>query len=879
MPDRWYARVLARLLPSRTREWFLPAWFDARQMADGPRLILRTLLIYFDCWRLTLADLPNRLLDPAPRLSQTSKPGTGSMFLHQLRLAFRRLIREPGFTAAAVLTLALGVGANAAVFAVVEAVLLRPLPYEKPDELVILRHRDQRTGITKEFIAIGDWMDLASRQSVFQHLGAYGQGQATIYGDGEPYQVPALNATPEVLDALGFHPLLGRSLRPEDAVQGAGRVALLGHELWLSRFGGDSAIVGRTVRVGSLDRTVIGVAPPGFRFPPNAATGLILSQQMPAQAPAGRKSNWTFGLARLKPGKTLADADLELAALSRQMEAAYPQDNLGSAYYAQTVRDAMVGSTRTALRLMLAAVGVVLLIACANVANLLLARSLGRHREMAVRMTLGASRGGLVSQLMIESLALALLAGTAGAAVGHWGAKALVSLVPAQVNVPNLGAVGLNLPVLGFTLGVTVLTALLCGAVTAMTTPLASAAGVLVTAGRASMSPAARRATSTLVGVEIALAVILLVGAGLILRSFAGLLSVNPGFSVDRVLTLQIAIPQDRYNTVEAREGFYRRAFEALRASPGIEELGVAAVTPLTGNNWTAPFQRVDQPLPAGERPPEVGWQLASSGYFQTIDIPLKSGRLFNDSDRPGGPMVVLVSETVERRFFGGESAVGRHIRAGEGTAEIVGVVGDIRRAGLTDEPRADLYFPFEIIFPNPTTVFIRTAGEPLEQVGAVRAVLREVEANTVVMNPISMEQIARESVQVTRLVMWLLGVFALAALALAAVGIYGVMSYVVRQRTREIGTRIALGAGRVDILRMVVSQGAVIAASGVAAGLAVGLVAARVLRSLLFGVSPADPMVLAGATAVLAAATLLACYVPARRAASIDPARTLADQ
>jgi putative ABC transport system permease protein len=392
------------------------------------------------------------------------------------------------------------------------------------------------------------------------------------------------------------------------------------------------------------------------------------------------------------------------------------------------------------------------------------------------------------------------------------------------------------------------------------------------------MSTVARRATSGLVVVEVALAIVLLIGAGLILRSFAGLLAVDPGFRSDHVMTMGIAIPADRYRDVAAREAFYRRTFDELRSLPGVEAVGAAVVIPLTGNNWTVPFERPEQPVPAGERPPEVGWQVASGGYFTTLRIPLIAGRLFDERDRPNGKSVVIVSEAVQKRFFPNESAVGHLIKGGDGQMEIVGVVGDIRRAGLRDEPRADMYFPQESSPGTAITLFVRTASDPARSLASLQRAVRTIEPNTVFVDPQTLADVASESMRVTKLVLWLLGIFAATALVLAAIGIYGVMSYVVRQRTHEIGTRIALGATRHNILWLVMREGVGIAAMGTIAGLLIGLAAARSLGSILYGISASDPVTLGFAAVVLFATTMAACYLPARRAASVDPARTLAE-
>jgi putative ABC transport system permease protein len=453
----------------------------------------------------------------------------------------------------------------------------------------------------------------------------------------------------------------------------------------------------------------------------------------------------------------------------------------------------------------------------------------------------------------------------------------LVALVPRTVAVPGLAEVGLNAGVLAFTLGICVLTAIVFTIISVLTVRSETGTGALVAQTRVTIGAAARRATSALVVVEVAMAVVLLIGAGLILRSFARMVSINPGFTTDRVAIISLSLPAERYRDVAGRAAFYHRAFEAVEALPGVEHAGTAVVVPLTGNNWTVGFERMDRPLAAGERLPDVGWQAASGGYFETLRIPLRAGRLFNEHDRPGGPTVVIISEAIADRFFIGESAVGRRIRLGQqDSAEIVGVVGNIRRAALTDEPRADLYFPAEQGPSGETEFFVRTSGDPLASISALQSTLRAIEPRIVMPRVQTLDAVAAESLAVTRLALWLLGLFAAMALALAAVGVYGVMSYAVRQRTREIGTRIALGATRGDIVWVVMRQGGLITVAGLAIGVGAGVLLARSLSALLYGTSAADPAALAGAIAVLAAATMAACYVPARRAARVDAARSL---
>lgn len=814
----------------------------------------------------------------APMPSPTPSPERFASSSAALRHAFRRLIREPAFTVAAVLTLALGIGGNVAVFAVVEAVLLRPLPFPAADRLVILNHRDTRTGITKEFVPIADYRDISARNVSFDAIGWYSGAAATIFGEGEPYRARAFLASDGALAALGFRPSLGRSIQPGDLVTGAAPIVVLGYDYWRDKMAGDRGVLGRSIRVNQVTRTIVGVGPAGFRFRATKPAELIYPAALPPPS-AARRSGFTFVLARLKPGKSLLDAQSDLARIAQQLEHEFPESNLAASFFGTSLRDVLVGNTKSALVLLLAAVGVVLLIACVNVANLLLARSLARRREMAVRMALGAGRGRLAVQLMAESFALAVLAAGIGVLFAFWGSRALVAMVPQSVEAPGLADVHLNARVLTFALGITMLTTIVFGFVALFTVRLDGAAAVLVGAGRTSMSGAMRRIASGLVVAEVALAVVLLVGAGLILRTFSSLLAVDPGFAYDNVMTMTVSIPADRYRDSVARQGYYRAAVAALRAVPGVQEVGQAAVIPLTGNNWTVPFERADQPVPAGERPPEVGWQMATGTFFKALRIPLHAGRLFTDDDRLDGPRVAIVSDAIQKRYFANENPIGKLLKLGPTTVEIVGVVGDIRRAGLRDDPRPDMYFPVEQSPALQTTLFIRTTKDPAGSLTAFQSALKSIDAKTIFIESSSLADVAAESVRTTKLVLWLLGVFAVAAVALAAIGIYGVMSYVVRQRTREIGTRIALGATRSNIVWLIMKDGVVIAGIGATIGLAIGKVATGVLKSILFDVSASDPMTLVGATALLFAAVLAACYIPAVRAASVDPARTLAEQ
>jgi len=797
------------------------------------------------------------------------------MWTHDLAQALRIFRREPAFAAAAVLTLTLGIGANTALFAVVDAVLLRPLPFAGADRLVVLRHRDLPTGLTKPDIAVGDFVDLRARQRSLESLGGFGGYTSTLFGGSEPVRVEGVALTPDALTALRISPALGRLLTADDAREGAPPVAMVSHEFWQTRLGSDPKVLARSLQLGSTHTAVVGVLPPGFRFPIARSSDIVIAQPVPTAAPAQRRSGWIYGIGRLRDGSTVADAGAELTALSQQFEREFGDQNRGTRYEALALRDALIGDARRPLTLMLAAVGFVLLIACANVGNLLLARALGREQELAVRVALGASRRRLALQLLFEGLVLALAGAGVGTLVAWQVAPALAALVPTAASIPGLEHVSLNPAVLAFTIVAAIASAVLFSAVASVGLARADRGG-LGTQRQATMTPGARRAASTLVVAEIALAVVLLAGAGLTLRSFSNLLAVDPGFTPAGVLTVQVDLPAGRYDEDAARRAFYTRAFEDIDALPQVDAVGAAMVTPLTGNNWTVPLQRVDRPLAAGERPPDIGWQMASAGYFRALNIPLRAGRLFQPADATG-PAVVIVSQAVVDRFFAGETAIGRRIDLGDMTAEIVGVVGNIRRAALADDPRADLYFPFERVNIPSVTLFIRTTGDAVAALPAVNAAVRRLEPNAVLYDTRTMSAIAEESAAITRLATRLLSGFAVIGILLAAIGVYGVMSYQVRRRTRELGTRLALGASPSGITRLVLTQAAWVAGLGLVVGTSAALVLGRTLTSVLFGVEPWDPATLLVAAALLAAATLLASYLPARRAGRVDPATIFA--
>ncbi len=797
-----------------------------------------------------------------------------SSFTH----AFRLLYRQPGLAAAVILTLTLGIGANTAVFSVVEAVLLRPLPYPTADRLVMLEHRDERTGLTKPNIAIGDFLDIRARASSLDNVVAYSPDRSVLYGQGDPLPVEVLSTTGGFAEAVGLRPALGRLLTADDSRISSPRVVVLSHELWVNLFNADPDVLGRQIQVGTLQREVVGVAEPGFRFPPtsNRRSDIMAAWRMDDAPPASRRNGWPLVVGLVAPGATVEQVSAELQELSVAFEAEFPADNTGTRYRAVPLRQALLGDTRTPLLMMLGAVGIVLLIACANVGNLLLARAMGRRQEMAVRAALGAGRGRLLLQFFAEGLVLTTVAAMCGTLVAFWGVPALVTLIPANVNVPGLEQVGLNLRVLGFTAGLSLLAALAFCLVSVVSIR-GSERDALASHTRIVGHRGARRVADGLVVAEVAFAVLLLIGAGLVTRTMVNLLERDPGFDPNGVLTMSIALPATpEYQTVEARQAFYAALWPAVQAVPGVTVAGSAAVTPLTGNNWTIPLRRADRPDVAGQKPPDVGWQVASEGYFKALNIPLLDGRLFDARDRPGSAPVVIVSSAIAREYFPEGSVVGRRVRVGDAEAEIIGVVGDIRRASLTDEPRADMYLPAEQSPSMGAGLFIRVAGDPSAAAAAVREAVQRLEPRVAFANVSTLDATLQQSIASTRLAVWLLGLFAAVALLLSAVGVYGVMAYGIRQRTRELGTRVALGATQQDLVWMVLRQGMQTAAAGIALGLGATWVASQWIDSLLFGVEPFDPATVVVSVVVIGVAALLACYVPAWRASRVDAARTL---
>jgi len=797
-----------------------------------------------------------------------------------VRYGLRMLGRTPGFTAVAVLTLALGIGANSAIFSVVYSVLLRPLPYPEPDRLAQVTR--SYTGGGSPSVSVLKFHYWRDHNQVFERLAAYdilGAG-FNLTGGSEPERVRGIRVSADFFPVLGVNPLLGRGFSREEDVPGGPKAAVVSHGLWQRRFGGDPALVGRAVHIGGEPHVVIGVMPPGFRFAPEADVWRALQL-----APDLNDANYLGVIGRLKPGQTIEGAKAALAPLVQQLREQHPAFMSRTENIRATgLREQIVGDARPALLMLAGAVGFVLLIACANVANLLLARAAARSQEIAVRVALGAGRGRLVRQLLTESMVLALTGGALGILLARWGLPALLAFSPG--NIPRLGEITLDTRALGFTLLVSLATGIVFGLVPA----LAASRPHLADSIKAASARRSRvTASRLLVVAETAMALVLLIGAALLIQSFARLRAIDPGFDPRRVLTMQMSLTGSQYQTTAQVSGFQRLVLDRLEAVPGVEAAATVTNLPLEpGPDLTFQIEGRAESR-TGEDSGGAQYRAASAHYFRAIGIPLRRGRYFTETDTASSTPALIINEAMARRYWPGQDPIGGRITIGrsvgrmflDSTRQIVGVVGDTRELGL-DRPAPPAMFVPHTQVPDqitllanrviPTSWVIKTRVEPLSLTAAVQREVLGVDREHPAANVRSLEQVVGDSTARQNFNMLLLGVFAALAVALSAVGIYGVMSCSVSQRQHEIGIRMALGARRGGILNMVVAQGMLLALAGVGLGLAGAFGLTRLLATLLFGVRPADPATFAAVAALLAAVALAACYLPARRATRVDP-------
>ena len=790
---------------------------------------------------------------------------------HDARYALRQLRAAPAFAAVALLTLALGIGANTAIFSVVYGVLLRPLPYAQSSELV--RVFETYEG-SRNTVSPPNFLDWRAQSSSFAGLAALSDETASLTRQGaDPERVPAAAVSANMFDVLGTRALVGRTFAGGEDAWGAPHVAVVDESLWRRAFGADPALLGRSLTLDGEAYTVIGIVPHGAGFPAEAEIFTPLTFD-PAELPDMRGAHYLRVVGRLKPGVTVERAANEMATIMRRLEQQYPDQNTDVTTSVLGMRDVMTQDVRTPLLVLLGAVGLVLLIACVNVANLLLARGVGRSGEIAVRAALGAGRGRIARQLLTESVALALLGGVLGAGLAVLGTKAFVLLAPGDV--PRLDAVRVDGTVLLVTLAMAIVVGALAGLGPALQSGRADLNRVLREGGRGAVGRRLR-AVEGLAVAEMALAVTLLVGAGLLVRSFDKLRAVDPGFRPARVLTFDVSLPDASYEPLERKRAFADALVARLRALPEAREAAVIFGLPMSGFAFGLTFDVESRPLPPAQQP-GTSVRFASPGYFAALGIPLVRGRAFTADDRAGTPPVLVINETAARRFFPGGDALGQRVALGMTRdsvrlgGEIVGIVGDVRDFGLDAEAQPQMYAAFDQWPMSYLSVVVRTTGEPTALAAAARRIVRELDPALPVARLTTLEQSVAESVARPRFYMLLLGTFAASALLLAAVGVYGVIAYAVGRRTREIGVRLALGATAAQVLRGVVGRALALGVAGLVLGTLGAVAATRLMRGLLFGVGANDPLAFGVAAAALLAVAVAAAWVPARRAARVSP-------
>ncbi|MGH9841026.1 MAG: ABC transporter permease [Blastocatellia bacterium] len=791
-----------------------------------------------------------------------------------LRYGARMLLKKPGFTLIAVITLALGIGANTAIFSVVNALLLRPLPYHEPERLVMLAEKSRDGGrLTVPYPNFEDWR---TRAQSFEAMAAVRTWAWNLTGVDKPVQLRGRTVNWNFFQVLGVAPQLGRSFVAEDDRYGAARTALLSNGLWKERFGGDVNVIGKKLLLSGEPYEVIGVAPPGFEYfradDVYVPIGLFLQ---PNSALMDRGSSAApYAVARLKPGVTPEQANSEMDALGKQLAQEYPAVNSGKSAMALRLQDVMSENVRQSLWILLGAVGFILLIACVNVANLLLVRAADRQKEIAVRLALGAGRARLIRQLLSESLLIAALGGAVGLLAGSWMLDGLLALAPE--NTPNLSRVGLDQTVLLFTMGIAVLTSLLSGLLPAWQASRVELQTALKEGGRSAAGSSRERVRKTLLVVEVSLALVLLAGAGLLVRSMYNLLRVDPGFNPDNLLTMRLAPTGEAYTAPRLR-AFYDECLARVSALPGVRAAALTLSLPIDGSNWNSIFIAADKPVPPRPDLPNSAFAPVSANYFEAMGIRLLKGRGFTSADREDSVKVVVINETLARRIWPGEEYIGKRLKQGWPESqspwlEVVGVVADVKLNGVERNTPMQAYLPLTQLQSSSVGLVVRTVGNPSAMAAAVERAIHEVDKDLPVSRVRTMDQMLGNALAQRRLTLTLLASFAVLALLLAALGIYGVIAYSVRQRTHEIGVRMALGAQARDVLRLVIGQGLRLALIGIAVGLAGTFALTRWMETLLFGVPPTDAATFGVVAVLLAIVAVVACWIPARRATKVDP-------
>ena len=793
--------------------------------------------------------------------------------LRDVSYSLRVLLKNYAFTIVVILTLALGIGANTAIFSFANGILLRPLPYPQSDRLAVVDETALKRGVDSMGISFPNFLDWREQNTVFEDIGVYfGGSRFALSGAGEPVVINGSRISQGLFEILRVSPQLGRTFTADEDRPEQDAVVILGYDLWQKNFGGDPGIIGQRIVLSNRARTVIGVMPRGFRFPDIADlwVPLALTPQRFTRTDHGLE-----GIARLRDGVTIAAAQAEMHNIAARIEQQNPVTNEGLGVKVKSLHETLTGDYREALLILLGVVGCVLLVACVNVANLMLARATARQKEFALRAALGASRWRIVRQVMVESLLLAVIGGALGFVLSLWALRLLIKAIPIQL--PFWMNFGVDLRVLGFTLGITLLTGLIFGAIPALQTSRVDLNDTLKEGGRGSIGFRAR-SRNLLVVTEIALSLVLLVGAGLMIRSFLRLRNVNIGLEAHNVITATVALPGAKYRTDEQRATFFKELTERVRTVPGVEAASATGTLPLGGNNWGRSLTVENFPVLSVGQAPVIQHTVVTPGYFRTMGITLLAGRDFTDADITGAPPVTIIDERLAREYWPNESAIGKRVRFGppednEPWHTIVGVVSTVRHQRVQEDTRKSVYLPHQQVATNGLSLVARTASSnPQDVVSAIRREVARIDPDQPLSDILTMEQVVAESIWQPRLYAMLFAIFAGGALLLAMIGIYGVMAFLVQTRTHEIGVRMALGASARDVFKLIVGRGMKLTTVGVAVGVGVAIALTRLMHGLLFNTSTTDPITFIAISALLSLAAFLACYIPARRAAKTDP-------
>ena len=829
-----------------------------------------------DVWRRELQNV-ERVYHPRDALmGSPSGANVLSDLWQDLRYALRTLIKNPGFTVVAVVALALGIGANTAIFSVVNSVLLRPLPYKDPDQLMMVWEENSKSGYPRDTPTVANFLDWRNQNQTFVGMAAMAYQSFNLTGVGDPERIDGRRVSATLFPLLGVDAQLGRTFTPEEDQRGAAHVVILSNAVWQRRFGGDPHIIGKSLTLNNESYSVVGVMPPRFQFP-SRYDELWVPIAFDSNESGDRSSHYLKVLGRLKPDETLAQAQADLTAIATRLQQQYPKTNTDLGAVVTPLHEQLVGDIKPFLLILLGAVGLVLLIACANVANLLLARAAVRQKEIAVRVALGASKWRLIRQFLTESVLLCVIAAVVGLILAVAGLFLLKAFIPPEISIAR--DVWIDTRVLGFTFGVSILTGLIFGLAPATQAAKFNLNETLKEGGRDSSSGSRRnRVRAGLVVAEVAISLVLLIGAGLLINSFIRLRTTDPGFDTDNMLTMSIDLPDPKYTEFKRRSAFYDDLIQRVQSLPGVKSAAVTTNLPLLKQGNEISIAIEGRPaLPPGQEI-IITTRMVSPNYFETMGMRLLKGRALSDQDRKNTPAVVVISEGMAKRYWPGQDPIGKRISPGdpekpEDWLQIVGVVNDVRQYQLDAQPKPQMYLTYaQVGFYAPRDLVVKTDVDPASLAATVRRAVWEIDKDQPVSDISTMRVILNESITKQRFSMLLFAIFAGLAMLLAAVGIYGVMSYSVAQRRSEIGIRMALGAQKFDVLKLTIGEGLKLVLIGIGLGLIGAFLLTRLMSSLLFGITATDPLTFAAISVVLVAVALIASYVPARRATKVDP-------